>query len=123
MSSITLPADDPRSILADRPMRLPQVVAIFICFLLNALDGFDVLAVTFAAPGIAKDWGVGPSAIGIIVSTGLVGMVIGSLTLGQLADRIGRRRQILLCLVIMTFGMLASAFATGVVMLLSLIHI
>ncbi|EXS71519.1 MULTISPECIES: MFS transporter [Sphingobium] len=117
MSSITLPADDPRSILADRPMRLPQVVAIFICFLLNALDGFDVLAVTFAAPGIAKDWGVGPSAIGIIVSTGLVGMVIGSLTLGQLADRIGRRRQILLCLVIMTFGMLASAFATGVVML------
>lgn len=113
----TLPADDPRSIMANSPMRLPQIVAIAVCFLLNALDGFDVLAVTFAAPGIAKDWAIGPGAIGIIVSTGLVGMVVGSLTLGQLADRIGRRRQILLCLAIMTVGMFASAFATGVVSL------
>ncbi|WP_255209756.1 MFS transporter [Sphingobium xenophagum] len=117
MAIATLPADDPRSIMADSPMRLRQIVAVTVCFLLNALDGFDVLAVTFAAPGIAKDWAVGPGAIGIIVSTGLVGMVIGSLTLGQLADRIGRRRQILLCLGIMTIGMFASAFATGVVSL------
>ncbi|WP_239018886.1 MFS transporter [Sphingobium terrigena] len=117
MGIVTLPADDPRSIMANSPMRLPQIVAVTVCFLLNALDGFDVLAITFAAPGIAKDWGIGPGAIGIIVSTGLVGMVIGSLTLGQLADRIGRRRQILLCLGIMTIGMFASAFATGVVSL------
>lgn len=117
MAIATLPADDPRSIMADSPMRLRQIVAVTVCFLLNALDGFDVLAVTFAAPGIAKDWAVGPGAIGIIVSTGLVGMVIGSLTLGQLADRIGRRRQILLCLGIMTIGMFASAFAMGVVSL------
>jgi benzoate transport len=117
MAIATLPADDPRSIMANSPMRLPQIVAIAVCFLLNALDGFDVLAVTFAAPGIAKDWAIGPGAIGIIVSTGLVGMVIGSLTLGQLADQIGRRRQILLCLGIMTVGMFASAFATGVVSL------
>ena len=117
MAIATLPADDPRSIMANSPMRLPQIIAIAICFLLNALDGFDVLAVTFAAPGIAKDWAIGPGAIGIIVSTGLVGMVVGSLTLGQLADRIGRRRQILLCLAIMTVGMFASAFATGVVSL------
>ncbi|MBJ7444772.1 MAG: MFS transporter [Sphingobium sp.] len=117
MAIATLPADDPRSIMANSPMRLPQIVAIAVCFLLNALDGFDVLAVTFAAPGIAKDWAIGPGAIGIIVSTGRVGMVVGSLTLGQLADRIGRRRQILLCLAIMTVGMFASAFATGVVSL------
>ncbi|CCW18843.1 major facilitator superfamily MFS_1 [Sphingobium indicum BiD32] len=117
MAIATLPADDPRSIMADSPMRLPQIVAVAVCFLLNALDGFDVLAVTFAAPGIAKEWAIGPGAIGIIVSTGLVGMVIGSLTLGQLADRIGRRRQILFCLGIMTVGMFASAFATGLVSL------
>ena len=62
MAIATLPADDPRSIMANSPMRLPQIIAIAICFLLNALDGFDVLAVTFAAPGIAKDWAVGPGA-------------------------------------------------------------
>ena len=63
MAIATLPADDPRSIMADSPMRLRQIVAVTVCFLLNALDGFDVLAVTFAAPGIAKDWAVGPGAI------------------------------------------------------------
>lgn len=114
---LSLPADDPRSILADNPMRLPQIVAIAMCFLLNALDGIDVLAVTFAAPGIAKAWGIGPAAVGVIMSTGLVGMVIGSLTLGQLADRIGRRNQIFLCLAIMSVGMLACAFATNILML------
>lgn len=116
-STVSLPADDPRSILADRPMRLPQVVAIAICFLLNALDGFDILAVTFAAPGIAREWNIGPGAIGLVVSMGLAGMVVGSLTLGQLADRIGRRPQILLCLAIMVIGMLASALASNIVLL------
>lgn len=116
-AAVPLPADDPRRILADNPMRMGQIVAIAICFLLNALDGFDVLAVTFAAPGIARDWAIGPGGVGVIVSAGLIGMVIGSLTLGQMADRIGRRRQILLCLGIMTVGMLACAFATGIVML------
>ncbi|WP_411974043.1 MFS transporter [Sphingobium sp. 3R8] len=117
MPTAALPADDPRSILASRPMRLPQVMAIAICFLLNALDGFDILAVTFAAPGIARAWSIGPGAIGLVVSAGLAGMVVGSLTLGQLADRIGRRPQILLCLAIMVGGMLASAFAPSVVLL------
>lgn len=113
----SLPADDPRSILGSAPMRLPQCVAIAICFLLNALDGFDILAVTFAAPGIAKQWSIGPGAIGLVVSSGLAGMVVGSLTLGQLADRIGRRPQVLLCLAIMVSGMFASAFASNVLLL------
>jgi benzoate transport len=115
--TIALPVDDPRAILAARPMGLPQCLAIAICFLLSALDGFDILAVTFAAPGIARQWDVGPGAIGLVVSAGLAGMVVGSLTLGQLADRIGRRPQVLLCLAIMILGMFASAFAPNVVLL------
>lgn len=108
---VALPADDPRTIMADNPMRARQMIAVAICFLLNALDGFDVLAITFAAPGIAKDWQIEPGAIGFIISIGLAGMVVGSLTLGPLADRIGRRRQILFSLVVMTAGMFASAYA------------
>lgn len=112
-----LPADDPRAIMANNPMRLRQMIAVAMCFLLNALDGFDVLAITFAAPGIAKDWQIEPGAIGFVIAIGLAGMVVGSLTLGGFADRFGRRRQILLSLVVMTGGMFASAYATGIISL------
>lgn len=115
--SVALPIDDPRTIIADTPMRARQMIVVAICFLLNALDGFDVLAITFAAPGIAKDWQIEPGAIGFIISIGLAGMVVGSLTLGPLADRIGRRRQILLSLIVMTAGMFASAFAPDIITL------
>ncbi|OYW86634.1 MAG: MFS transporter [Sphingobium sp. 32-64-5] len=115
--SVALPIDDPRTIIADTPMRARQMIVVAICFLLNALDGFDVLAITFAAPGIAKDWQIEPGAIGFIISIGLAGMVVGSLTLGPLADRIGRRRQILFSLIVMTAGMFASAFAPDIITL------
>ncbi|WP_294320929.1 MFS transporter [uncultured Sphingomonas sp.] len=82
---------------------------------LNALDGFDVLSISFASPGIAADWSIDRAALGIVLSMELVGMAIGSLFLGGLADRLGRRTTILGCLGVMTCGMLGAASATGIV--------
>lgn len=97
--------DDPRAILAHEPMSPRQAVAVGLCVLLVALDGFDVLAISFASPGIAKEWGIDRAALGIVLSMELIGMALGSLALGGVADRIGRRPTILGCLVLMTFGM------------------
>jgi benzoate transport len=108
---------DPRTILAEGVMGVRQYVAVGICLLLNALDGFDVLAITFAAPGIGRSWRIGPAEIGMVISAGLAGMVIGALLLGQLADRFGRRPAIVGSLIVMTLGMLASASAADVVQL------
>ncbi|MFN4098122.1 MAG: MFS transporter, partial [Sphingomonas sp.] len=47
----------------------------------------------------------------------LIGMALGSLTLGRLADTAGRRNTILLCLCLMTVGMLGAASAGGVIAL------
>lgn len=91
-----------------------QVFAVAICVALNALDGFDILAITFAAPGISREWGLGPGALGIVISTGLMGMAVGSLLLAPLADIVGRRPTILLCLVAMAAGMLLSVTAHDV---------
>lgn len=91
-----------------------QQAAVGICLALNGLDGFDVLAMSFAAPDVGKLWGLKAAGIATLMSAGLVGMTIGSLALAPLADRIGRRAMILLCLVVMSLGMLASGFAHGV---------
>lgn len=84
---------------------------------LNALDGFDVLSISFASPGITQDWGIDRAALGIVLSMELLGMALGSLVLGGLADRIGRRATILGCLGIMATGMFGAASASGVMVL------
>lgn len=108
---------DPRAAIAAEPMRAAQVAVVAICVALNALDGFDVLAISFAAPGIAAQWGVDKATLGIVLSMELVGMAAGSVLLGNVADRVGRRPTILACLCVMAIGMFGAAYATSVVTL------
>ena len=97
-----------------RPMTSFQITAIVICLTINMLDGFDVLAIAFTAPAISSDWSLTSGALGIALSSGLVGMTLGSLFLAPLSDRWGRRPVILGCLVIMSIGMIATGFSKGV---------
>jgi MFS family permease len=101
-------AADPRAIFATSPMTARQIVAIAVCVLLNALDGFDVLSISFASPGISVEWGIDRAALGLVLSMELIGMALGSLALGQVADRIGRQMTTLLCLIVMALGMMAT---------------
>lgn len=92
-----------------------QLIAVAITIGLNALDGFDVLSSAFASPGISSEWHVAPGALGIVLSMDLIGMAVGSIFLGGVADKIGRRPTILGCLVVMTIGMFMATRAQGVV--------
>jgi benzoate transport len=109
--------NDPRAMLAASPMRPVQIVVVALCIALNALDGFDVLAISFAAPGIAAEWGVDRATLGVVLSMELFGMAAGSVLIGNIADRIGRRPTILSCLIVMTLGMAAALFANDVMTL------
>jgi benzoate transport len=106
---------DPRATISAAPMSVLQVIAVAITIGLNALDGFDVLSIAFASPGITKEWHVIPKALGFVLSMELIGMAIGSIFLGGVADRIGRRPTILGCLVVMTVGMFMATTAHGLV--------
>jgi MFS family permease len=99
---------------ADKPIRPRQAVAIGLCVLLNALDGFDVLSISFASPGIAKEWSIDRAALGVVLSMELIGMAVGSVLLGQVADRWGRRKTALACLVAMAIGMISTSQVTTI---------
>lgn len=105
---------DPREIIDRSPMSVFQVAAVAICIMLYALDGFDVLAISFAAPGIASEWGIDRGALGVVLSMELFGMALGSIFIGRFSDNFGRRPTILLCLVGMTLGMGLAATAQTV---------
>jgi benzoate transport len=81
--------------------------------IVNMLDGFDVLAIAFTGPAIARDWALPPTQLGLLFSAGLVGMTVGSLVISPVADAIGRRWLTLIGLLVITVGMLASSLAHG----------
>ena len=92
-------------------MSSTQVAAVSMTVVISALDGYDVLAASFAAPAISHAWGVGKAALGLVLSSGLFGMALGALVLSPLADLVGRRRLVFLSLALMAVGMLLSALA------------
>lgn len=98
-----------RAQLEHGPMTGFQKLAIAICTVLIMLDGFDVLVMAFTAASVSAEWSLSGTQLGFLFSAGLFGMAAGSLFLAPLADRIGRQTIILICLVIVTVGMLASA--------------
>ncbi len=108
---------DPVTILTYEEMGTLQFLAVGVCILLNALDGFDVASISFASPGITTEWGISRAALGVVLSMELFGMAAGSILIGTLADRFGRRPTILASLVMMTGGMLLAASAQNVMVL------
>jgi benzoate transport len=95
-----------------------QYFSIAICFLMNVLDGMDVLVVSYCAPMIAEDLNLGPKTLGFVFSAGLIGMAIGAIFLAPLADRFGRKKLILASALIMGLSVLLTAFSETILELI-----
>jgi len=107
----------PSEILDVAPMKFQQWVIGLLCLGLMALDGYDVLSISFAAPGLTEEWGLSKAALGVLLPLELLGIAFGSIGMGLLADNNGRRPITLLSLVMVTIGMLAAAIAPNVYIL------
>ncbi|WP_227246979.1 MFS transporter [Paraburkholderia caribensis] len=84
------------------------------------VDGFDVQSMGFVAPALIASWQVSRAAMGPVFGASLVGMLIGSLAMGPLADRVGRRPVLLGCTAFVGAMMIATAFAGSLTHLLAL---
>ncbi len=78
------------------------------------MDGFDVQSIGFVAPALTEDWHIDPIALGPIFGAGLLGMLVGSMLLSILADRIGRRPVLVGSTTFFSLCMLATAAAESV---------
>jgi len=116
MSSAPTSADV-RALVSHGPISAVQFVVLAVCVGLNMLDGFDVLVMSFTASGVSAEWKLTGSELGLLLSAGLVGMAAGSLFLAPHADRIGRRAIILICVIVVSVGMLLSGFCRSVLQL------
>ncbi len=84
------------------------MVIIGIGFLLNLVDGFDVIAISVSAPSLSAEWGISRADLGPIFSAALIGMAIGAAIISPFADRFGRRRMLLFSAVLVGLCMIAT---------------
>lgn len=113
MNSPAKPVDIPALINANKLSRF-QVWILLLVGMTVVMDGFDVQAMGFVAPAIIKEWGVRKAELGPVFGAGLFGMLVGSLSLSVLADRIGRRPVLLGASVFFALSMLATVWTTTI---------
>ncbi|TDC70439.1 MFS transporter [Actinomadura sp. GC306] len=94
----------------------PTVVAVFLATAAAVggfLFGFDSSVINGAVDAIQDDFGVSDFLIGFVVSSALLGCVVGAWFTGPVSDRIGRARTMLLLAVIFAVSSIGAALAVG----------
>lgn len=89
-----------------------NVLVVASSFLAMLADGYEISAMAFAGPELMREWGVDATALGVVLSASLFGILFGAPALGWVGDRFGRRVAILLGLIICGVSTLAMAIAS-----------
>ena len=100
-------------LIADSPMTGLQLRVVIVSIILVVLDGYDVALAAFAAPFVAKDFGVSKTQLGMVLSGVLIGMLAGSVIVAPIVDRIGRRLTGVIGAGVIAIGMFIGLFATA----------
>jgi len=101
------------ALIDDRPMGGLQWLVFVLCALAALLDGADSQSIGVAGPLIAAQFGMTMGSFTPAFSAGLLGATIGALTFGGLGDRFGRKRMLILAVLLLsTFTLLTAAAQT-----------
>jgi benzoate transport len=84
-----------------------------LCWIAVLLDGFDLVVVGTVVPVLQQpdEWALTGAGTTFVITIGLVGMMIGALTVGTLTDLVGRRKSLIGAVTFFSLLTLACAFA------------
>ncbi|WP_249423662.1 MFS transporter [Enterobacter roggenkampii] len=86
----------------------------FLGFCVIALDGFDIAIMGFIAPTLKQEWGVSNHELGFVISAALIGLALGAIFSGPLADWLGRKKIIINSVFFFGFWTIATALSQNI---------
>jgi putative MFS transporter len=76
-------------------------------------DAYTVLVIAFAMPQLVEEWNLTPGQVGMILSAGYLGQLVGAIVFGWVAEKIGRLPTLLITIAIFVSMDIACLFAGG----------
>lgn len=86
---------------------------VFWCLIIILFDGYDLAINGVTLPLLMQDWGLSAVQAGMLASTALAGMMFGAMMFGTLADKIGRKKVIMICVLLFSGFTFAGGFASN----------
>lgn len=116
MNSASPSSVTPQEFIDKTGLRPRHWVIFGLVSLILLADGMDITIVSHVFPSLGKEWGAKPAAITFIVTAGFVGMGVGAVVAGRLADRFGRKSMTILAMILLGVATVAVATAPNVEM-------
>jgi AAHS family benzoate transporter-like MFS transporter len=102
---------NPAKIIGDSKFNRFHVSLFIWSFMIILFDGYDLSVYGTALPLIMEEWSLTSIEAGTMASYGLFGMVFGAIIFGILADRIGRKKVIIINVFLFSLFTFFCAFA------------
>lgn len=83
------------------------------CLFIVLFDGYDLAINGVVLPLLMQEWGMSAVQAGMLASTALAGMMFGAMLFGMLADKIGRKKVILICVSLFSAFTFLGGFTTN----------
>lgn len=98
-------------VFRDVPLTREHLKCCLALFFVFAIEAWEMMIIVYTAPLIAEDFSLDALAVGHLIGAMFIGMLLGSLVWGKLAERIGRKGAVVWSLASYGVVSLASAFA------------
>ena len=98
----------------------PTIPLVLILALLTAVTPFSVDMYMSAFPAIAEEFGTSAPMVQLTLTSFLIGLASGQLFIGQLSDRLGRRKPLLAGIVVCLAASLLCAISPSIEVLIAL---
>ncbi|ACS85882.1 MFS transporter [Musicola paradisiaca] len=104
-------AIDVRQLINQRPLGSYQKLIVFLAFCIIALDGMDIALMGFIGPSLKAAWGISNAELAVVISSALIGLAVGAMVSGPLADWKGRKAIIVFSVLMFGLWTLMAAYS------------